>query len=159
MGIEKVFIYINLNDSFRQKSYGYSLEEKLRVWDEEKVDLHNYLGKLGEDDITVEGFKFSQNDPYSYTVLSGVPTVINYVFQEYIIRGHTLDEQRITDVKNIYTSTDEGLVKDLIKKYNVKYVLVTEYEIEKYKLNDKSAFIRLSNIEYQGEKSRVYKIN
>lgn len=73
------------------------------------------------------------------SAMTGLPTVMGWYVHEWLWRNDLEDEnQRIEDIKTIYTSTDEDEVRSLIKKYDISYIFVGTQEYQKYRsLNKK----------------------
>lgn len=66
----------------------------------------------------------------SYT---GNPTVAGWWVHEWLWRGTSqVVQDRIPDITALYESQDLELTKDLLRKYNIDYIVVTTFEREKY---------------------------
>ncbi len=91
---------------------------------------------------------------------TGIPTVIGWSVHEWLWRGsYDIVAPRIEDVKNIYTYNDINIVKNLIRKYNVSYVVVSSLEKEKYPNLNEENFKLLGKIIYKSNLATLYKIN
>jgi YYY domain-containing protein len=67
------------------------------------------------------------------STFTGFPTVMGWGGHEGQWRPNDAEvTQRISDVKTLYTTTNVALARRLLRKYNVKYVLVGEAETAKY---------------------------
>lgn len=80
----------------------------------------------------------AQGDSYTdYNVISsytGLPTVAGWFVHQWLWRGSSdIVGKRVPDIITIYTSTDLVKTRELLKKYKVEYVVVTNQEREKYK--------------------------
>ena len=65
--------------------------------------------------------------------MTGLPTVLGWYVHEWLWRNDTGDlNQKSADIQSIYTSSDEALVKFLIDKYEISYIVVGSREFEKY---------------------------
>lgn len=96
------------------------------------------------DDVILEcyGDSFSYEDRIS--VFTGLATPIGWYNHEWLWRSKnsSLDfppevQERMSDVDIIYTSSDEEEVKNLIQKYNIKYIIIGYSEYNYY--NNKKA--------------------
>lgn len=80
----------------------------------------------------------AQGDSYTdFNIVSsytGNPTVAGWWVHEWLWRGSSQAVQdRTPDITALYESHDITLTKQLLKKYNIDYVVVTTFEREKYK--------------------------
>ena len=66
---------------------------------------------------------------------------------------------RVEEVKTFYTTSDLQKTKDIIKKYNVSYVVVSLLEKQKYPDLNEDNIKKLGEIIYQNNGARLYKIN
>ena len=64
---------------------------------------------------------------------TGIPSVINWPGHQKQWRGDSINiEQRVLDVKTIYETFDVNLAKELLAKYQVKYIIVGPKEAQAY---------------------------
>jgi YYY domain-containing protein len=90
---------------------------------------------------------------------TGLPTVIGWPVHEWLWRGsYEPANKRRTEVKTIYTSKDTQQVKQLLGKYDVKYIFVGNLEREKYPKLSEQVFNDLGEVVYQSGNTRIYKI-
>ena len=65
--------------------------------------------------------------------MTGLPTVLGWYVHEWLWRDDTADlNEKSADIEEIYTSTDEEQVKELLDEYDVSYIFVGSKEREKY---------------------------
>jgi YYY domain-containing protein len=66
--------------------------------------------------------------------ITGLPDLFNWFWHEGLWRNSDFDSynERIFDIENIYTSEDPAYVSDILRKYNVKYIVVGKLERSKY---------------------------
>jgi len=91
---------------------------------------------------------------------TGIPTVLGWPVHEWLWRG-SYDEagKRTTDVSRIYESNNTNEVSELIKKYNISYIVVGSLEKDKYpKLNERN-FVSLGKVVFKNGKTKIYKVN
>jgi YYY domain-containing protein len=68
-----------------------------------------------------------------FSTFAGMSDVLGWSGHEDQWRpGDAEVEQRIADIKTIYTTHDAGMARQLLQKYNVKYVVVGEQEVAAY---------------------------
>lgn len=80
----------------------------------------------------------AQGDSYSdFNVVSsytGNPTIAGWYVHEWLWRGSSqVVQSRLPDFTTLYESKDIEITRQLLKKYNIEYVVVTTFEREKYK--------------------------
>ena len=64
---------------------------------------------------------------------SGLPTIVGWYVHEWLWRNDTADlDDKISDIRTIYTSDSEDTVQELLEKYNVSYIFIGSKEREKY---------------------------
>jgi len=81
------------------------------------------------------------NHVSSYT---GLPTVAGWWVHEWLWRGSSdVVGKRIPDVVALYESKDIQITKDLIKKYDISYVIISSLERQKYKGLQEAKFSKL----------------
>ena len=91
-------------------------------------------------DENIEGLPVVlEADGTSYTTycrvsaMTGLPTVSGWYTHEWLWREDTgAQNARNADVKTIYTSSDESVIRELIEKYDIEYIFVGSCEREKY---------------------------
>ena len=112
----------------------------------------------------------AQGDSYTdYNVVSaytGLPTVAGWWVHEWLWRGTSdIVGKRIPDIEQIYRSTDEAVTRQLLQKYRVDYVIVSELERKKYNVGelkiDEEKFAKMGRIVFTSSngKATVYRMN
>lgn len=90
---------------------------------------------------------------------SGLPTVSGWFVHEWLWRGDSsFPQNRVTDITQIYTSSDVEIAGNLLDKYKVEYVIVGTFEREKYPNLDEAKFTRLGKQVFSSANTRVYKL-
>lgn len=92
------------------------------------------------------------------SAMTGLPTVLGWYVHEWLWRNDTGDlNQKSADIQSIYTSSDEALVKFLIDKYEISYIVVGSKEFEKYgdKLNEE-LLLEIGEKVFQSGNSSTY---
>lgn len=81
--------------------------------------------------LEANGDSYSDNERIS--MATGLPTVLGWYVHEWLWRGDTAAlEERINDIKTLYTTTDLATVKNLVEKYDIKYIYVGKLEQDKF---------------------------
>lgn len=92
---------------------------------------------------------------------SGIPTVVGWTgVHELQLRGGDSERvlQRLDDVNYLFSGSDEHKLKELLTKYDIKFVYLGPTEQNKYKL-DLGRFEKFGKRVYRNEKVSIYKIN
>ena len=91
---------------------------------------------------------------------TGLPTVMGWSVHEWLWRGsYDIVSPRIEDVKNIYTESNVDVVKSLLRKYDISYVVISSLEKEKYPYLNEKTFKQLGKVIYKNNSATLYKIN
>ena len=109
--------------------------------------------------IILEGVGQSYSDYARISSNTGLPTVIGWPVHEWLWRGSP-DEgtKRTEDVKIIYETDDTDNTKELIKKYNVSYIIIGDLERQKYPNINTNKFYQLGKVIFQQENTFIFKI-
>jgi uncharacterized membrane protein len=103
-------------------------------------------------------------DSYTdYNVISsytGLPTVSGWFVHEWLWRGDPkFPQERVSDITTIYNSQDSGVVANLLKKYNVSYVIVGTFERQKFPYLNEAKFSQIGTLVFQSGYTSIYRIN
>ena len=97
------------------------------------------------------------NSISSYT---GLPTLSGWYVHEWLWRGSPdIPQERVTDINLIYTSQDESLTKVLLQKYDIKYVIVSSFEKEKFPELFEEKFGRIGKVVFSTPTTTIYRVN
>lgn len=81
--------------------------------------------------LEANGDSYSEYERVS--AMTGLPTIMGWYVHEWLWRGNLSDlNAKIEEIQEIYTSTDETRVKELLEEYNVSYIFVGSCERNKY---------------------------
>lgn len=148
--------YRNLNnqqglDGIKYLSILYPDDYKLVNW------INN---NINGQPVVLEASGDSYTDYARISANTGLPTVIGWSVHEWLWRGsYSLVAPRIEDVKTLYTTKDINLIKILLKKYNISYVVISSLERERYANLNEANFKKLAKIIYKNGSASLYKIN
>lgn len=93
----------------------------------------------------------------SYT---GLPTVSGWFVHEWLWRGTSeIPQARVTDITQIYTSPDLQETKNLLNKYKVEYLVVGEFERQKFPNINEAKFSQLGNVVFTSGNTLIFKLN
>lgn len=126
-------------------------------------DLFNSVNwlKANSDKKTV--ILEAPGDSYTfYNVISsytGIPTVSGWFVHEWLWRGESkFPQERVNDINIIYTSNDMQKTKSLIEKYEIKYIIVGDFEREKYPKLNENKFLLMGKLVYVSGKTKIFSI-
>lgn len=105
----------------------------------------------------------AQGDSYTdYERISantGLPTVLGWTVHEWLWRGtYDIPAPRIEDVRRIYEDPSIGATRQLLKKYNVKYVYIGGLERQKYPNIQENKFRSIGKIVYLNDSVTIYQL-
>ena len=94
------------------------------------------------------------------SVSTGLPTVEGWIVHEWLWRGgYDKPKARQDDVQAIYETSDINQLKQLIQKYNIKYIFVGAKEYEKYpNLNEANFKAIGGQIIFQSGETKIYQL-
>jgi uncharacterized membrane protein len=106
----------------------------------------------------------AQGDSYTeFNVISsytGLPTVNGWYVHEWLWRGTSdFPQLRSNDVQILYTSVDNTVTKELLQKYHIEYVIVGNFERQKYPSLNTEKWKFLGNLVFTSGSTSIYKIN
>jgi len=106
----------------------------------------------------------AQGDSYTdfarISTNTGLPTVLGWTVHEWLWRGtYAIPAPRIEEVKTIYTTADAQKAAALLKKYDVKYVVVGVMEHQQYPTLDEKKFTQLGKVVFQKEDTKIYQLH
>lgn len=126
-------------------------------------EIINWLNKnVSGQPVILEAQGDSYTDYERISVYTGLPTVAGWWVHEWLWRGSSdVVGQRIPDIINIYQSKDLKLTKELIKKYQIKYIIVSQLEKEKYPNLYEEKFSQIGNLVFRSTNKlgAIYQVN
>ena len=105
----------------------------------------------------------SQGDSYTdygrVSTNTGLPTVLGWTVHEWLWRGsYDIPSPRITEIKDLYETSDIVKAKELIKKHNIEYIFIGNLEYQKHPGLDENKFKQLGEVVFQKDNTKIYKI-
>jgi len=133
--------------------------ESMYPQDKEIVD---YINKnIDGQPVILEAQGDSYTDYDRVSAYTGVPTVAGWWVHQWLWRGSSgVVGERIPDIEALYQSEDIEFTKQLIRKYDIQYVVISNIEREKYpNLNeDKFGKIGIKIFQSQNGFGALYKV-
>ena len=88
---------------------------------------------ISDAPVVLEANGDSYSEYERVSAMTGLSTIMGWYVHEWLWRGDLADlNAKIEEIKEIYTSTDETRVKELLDEYNVSYIFVGSCERNKY---------------------------
>ncbi|MFW5703624.1 MAG: DUF2298 domain-containing protein [Patescibacteria group bacterium] len=107
----------------------------------------------------------AQGDSYTdynrVSAYTGLPTVAGWWVHQWLWRSSPdIVGNRIPDIQAIYESPDKQLTQQLLQKYNVSYIIVSELEREKYPNLNQQKFNEIATEVFKSENgvASIYKV-
>ena len=129
----------------------------------EDKQIIDYLNKnISGQPVVLEAQGDSYTDYQRISAYTGLPTIAGWWVHEWLWRGSSdIVGDIIPDIVNIYESDNIQLTKKLIKKYDVKYVVVSGLEKEKYPNLNKDKFNKIGKIIFKTDNNlgALYQVN
>jgi len=166
-----MLFFVLIYPFFAIPSYYGSLKNKIEldgsVWLEifypQDKEIIDYLNKnvLGQP-VILEAQGDSYTDYERISAFTGLPTVAGWWVHQWLWRGSAeVVGKRIPDIVEIYEGKDTEKTRELLKKYHVKYVVISQLERQKYPhLNEeKFSIIGKKIFESSNKLGALYQVN
>ncbi len=119
------------------------------LWIQQNIKGQPVIGEAQGDSYTDYG-RISAN--------TGLPTILGWTVHEWLWRGdYSYPQSRLEDVRILYEGTTAQTL-ELIKKYNISYVIIGDLEREKYKNIDEDKFQTIGKIVFEKNNTKIFKL-
>lgn len=137
--------------------YGLNFLERLYPDDYRLVLWLN--DKIEGNPVVLEAVGDSYTDFERISMATGLPTIEGWLVHEWLWRG-SYDEpgKRAGEVQTIYESKDVSQTKDLLKTYNVKYLVVGDMERQKYPNLDLEKIKKIGKVVFESGTTALYEV-
>ncbi len=113
---------------------------------------------VSDQPVILEAQGDSYTDYGRVSANTGLPTVLGWTVHEWLWRGsYDIPSPRIEEIKSLYETTDLNTFKNLVHKYEIKYVFVGALEKEKYLLNE-TLLDQVGSIVFQSNETKIYRL-
>ena len=90
---------------------------------------------------------------------TGLPTVQGWFVHEWLWRNDKNEPaNRGKEVQTVYESQDVDATLDIIKKYDVKYIIIGDLEREKFMNLNEEKLLSLGEVVFESGNTRIIKI-
>ncbi len=108
--------------------------------------------------VIVEAVGESYTDYARISSFTGLPAVLGWPVHEWLWRGSwDVPAPRVKDVQEIYESADLNLTRELLRKYQVRYIYLGKMEREKYPQLKEEKFFALGELVYQNQGAKIFR--
>jgi len=91
---------------------------------------------------------------------TGLPAVIGWPNHEWQERGALAPVlARLEDVETLYRTADAAVVRDLLERYDVRYVYIGPYERQRYGADAGRTLASLSRLVFESGAVRIYAVD
>ncbi|HUW21261.1 MAG TPA: DUF2298 domain-containing protein [Candidatus Bathyarchaeia archaeon] len=112
-----------------------------------------------DDPVIVEAVGESYTDYARVSANTGLPTILGWRVHEWLWRGtFDISAARTEEVKKIYTSQNLEEVKELLQKYQVRYIFVGTLEKEAYPDLSEEVLSSLGKVIFSSGNTKIYEI-
>ncbi len=169
IGVLPLLFLVSIYPYFAVKSYFGGLKENHGLygleWFETRhpqdFEIVKFIDKnyvAGEMPVILEAAGDSYTEANRISAFSGAPTVAGWLVHEWLWRGYDVISSRSQEVREVYETHDVDAALDILRKYEVKLVVVGEEEKIKYPNLDEVKFGKFSRVVYESESTKVYEI-
>jgi len=115
--------------------------------------------KVTNQPVIVEAVGESYTDFARVSANTGLPTILGWRVHEWLWQG-SFDEpgKRTEEVKTIYESPDLSSTKEILQKYQVKYLFWGALEKEAYPETKESKFNQLGQVVFSSRQTKIWQI-
>lgn len=165
------FFFIAIYPFFAIPSYYGNLNKKVELdgsrwlysFFPEDKDIIDFLNSHVKDQpVVLEAQGDSYTDYERISAYTGLPTVAGWWVHEWLWRGSPdVVGKRIPDIVALYESKDLELTKKLIDKYNIRFVVVSQLERQKYPQLNEEKFSALGKRIFRSKNNlgALYQLN
>jgi len=118
--------------------------------------------RKNSDDSTVllEAPGDSYTDYNFVSAYTGIPTVSGWFVHEWLWRGDSsFPQDRVSEITEVYTGSNAAAAKLILNKYSVKYLMVGQFEREKFPNLNEAQINQLGEIVFESGDLRIYQVS
>jgi hypothetical protein len=118
--------------------------------------------EAGNQPVVLEANGDSYSDYERFSIHTGFPTIMGWYNHEWYWRGNkntAARDSRVNEVSTVYTSSDINATKTILKKYNVKYIVIGKLERDKFKKINESKLLALGSMVKKSGETKLIQVN
>jgi uncharacterized membrane protein len=110
--------------------------------------------------VLVEAVGESYTDASRFSAFTGMPVIMGWPVHEWLWRGsYDVVSPRQEEVRKMYESENLAEVNEILKKYDVRYVIVGTTERTTYANLNEETFAALGELAFETGAVRVYQMD
>ncbi len=122
-------------------------------------DSPRFEGEAGQQSTILEADGDSYTDYARMSAFTGMPTIIGWPVHEWLWRGtYDVVAPRREEVRQLYESSDMAATKELLGKYQVRYIIIGSMERQKFTNLQEWKFAQLGDIVFRQGSMTIYQI-
>ncbi len=125
--------------------------------------LLSFLSKnipAGTQPVMLEANGDSYTDYNMFSAFSGYPTVAGWTVHEWLWReGYGPISERAEEVRQFYEDINIDKAREFLAKYQVKYIVVSNFEKQKYTNLNMTKILQLATPVFTSGETSLYKVN
>lgn len=129
----------------------------------EDNEIVDYLNKNEKGQpVILEAQGDSYTDYERISAFTGLPTVAGWWVHEWLWRGSSdVVGKRIPEIVSLYESSDINKTKSLINKYQIKYVIISRLERQKYPNLNEKKWLKIGKLIFKSSNGfgALYQVN
>ena len=115
---------------------------------------------ITDQPVVVEAVGESYTDFARVSVNTGLPTILGWRVHEWYWRGSFYEPgKRTEEVKEIYEGKDLNKIKDLLRKYQVKFIFLGSLERQAYPQLKEDQWLQLGKIVFSSNQTKIYQLD
>ena len=110
--------------------------------------------------VIAEAVGESYTDFARVSANTGLPTILGWRVHEWLWRG-SFDEpsKRTEEVKEIYETTDLTKTKELLSKYQIKFIFIGNLEQQTYPQLKENKFAKIGQVVFSSNQTKIYQLD
>jgi YYY domain-containing protein len=150
------------SDDFEYKTLNGGMETIAKEYPTElqyDVSASEWLNSLKGQPAILEAAGDSYTRYARMSTSTGLPTVIGWYVHEWLWhnRNDFLDTKR-SEVETVYTSNDINETLSIIKKYDIKYIVLGKLERDKYPQINEQKLLKMGNVVFENTGTKIIKV-
>ena len=107
--------------------------------------------------LEADGLSYSDNCRIS--MATGLPTIVGWFTHEHLWRNSPdIVSQKVAEVKKVYEDGNLEDTTSILKKYNIKYIIIGKLEREKYTALNESKLLSLGTIAFDSATTKIIEV-
>lgn len=136
---------------------GLAFLETYRPGDAEAVRWLN--AHVDDPRVILEANGLSYTDFGRMSMATGLPTVLGWYVHEWLWRGDTVEvDRRAADIASAYESDNAATTREILRKYQVEYIIVGELERNRFGALNEPGLVSLGEIVLDADGTKIIQV-